>query len=349
MGFVIRPYEDRDKANWDAFCDTTPNGTFFHRAGWKEVIEKGAGHRCPYLLAENDGKILGILPLTHRQSLLFGKALISNMFGVYGGALAHNEEIRLALEKQAWDYAVGAGLPYFESRNVESLSEEEDLVWSCPTPKSATFIKEIGGKSEEELLLDIPRKQRAVVRKSLKAGLRCDWNGRADQFFSLYAESVRNLGTPVFPKKMFEKILEVFANDIEIQIIRTAEGKPIASLMSFYHGDAVLPYYAGGTPEARLYGAHDFMYFQLMIRAVKRGCRQFDFGRSKIDSGPYKFKKNWGFEPKLLHYRTRTLKGHEVPDLNPANSKYSLMVSVWKKLPLPIANILGPFLARHLG
>lgn len=345
MAVRVRDFTSSDKDTWDQFVQSHADGSFFHLSSWKQVIEEGTGNMCPYLLAEENDTLVGVLPLSLRNSLLFGKALISNMFAVYGGGLAASSAVLAELEKEAWKRTYA---PSFESRDITNLTGKVAPSWTIPDPKSATFIKELASNAEE-LLLAIPRKQRAVVRKSLKNGLTCSWDRDLDSFFALYAESVRNLGTPVFPRKYFAKLLEEFGDAVEIQVIRTQEGRGVASLMSFYFGDTVLPYYAGGSPEARKYGAHDYMYYQLMIRAVEKGYKHYDFGRSKIDSGPYKFKKNWGFEPTPLYYRTRVADGHAVPDINPASKKYELMVSMWKKLPLPVANFLGPFLSRHLG
>lgn len=347
MSVSVREMEDKDQSDWDAFVSEHPSGTFCHRAGWKHVIEKGARQKCQYLMAEEQGRLVGILPLSIRDSVLFGKALISNMFAVYGGPLAVSDDAYRALDQAAWSFAEEQDIDAMEYR-TQVARHRSDENWHIDETTAATFQKVLK-TSEEELLLDIPRKQRAVVRKSLKNGLTCDWSPDVNGFYALYAESVRNLGTPVFPRKIFSQFVSVFSDDVEIQVIRTPEGRPVASLMSFYHGDWVLPYYAGGTPDARKYGAHDFMYYQLMIRAADKGKSRFDFGRSKMDTGPYKFKKNWGFEAKPLQYETCLAAGAAKPDLNPSSKKFELMVKVWKKLPLPVANLLGPPLARHLG
>lgn len=347
MVVTVRDISGVDYAAWDQYVRGHKKGTFCHLVGWKTVVESGAGHRCPYLIAEEAGKIVGILPLVVRESLLFGKALISSMFAVYGGVLASSEAAYAALDEAAWAIAAAENIDALTYRSVEARHEDRDG-WTVDADSSATFQRELAD-NPESILLSIPRKQRAVVRKSLKAGLHCDWGSDLETFYSLYAESVRNLGTPVFSKKLFRGFLDVFQDDVEVQVIRTPEGQPVASLMSFYFTDYVLPYYAGGNREARKYGAHDFMYYQLMVRAAARGAKLFDFGRSKVGSGPYKFKKNWGFEPTLLQYETRLADGAEPQDLSPNNKKFVAMVNLWKKLPLPVANFLGPSIARHLG
>ncbi|MBL4838619.1 MAG: FemAB family PEP-CTERM system-associated protein, partial [Kordiimonadaceae bacterium] len=262
MPISVREVCKNDYAAWDKYVHAHPEGTFCHLSGWKIVIERGAGHSCPFFLAEENGKIVGILPLTFRKSRLFGNALISSMFTVYGGVLADSSEAHTLLEEAAWHYAQANGLHIVSYRTIKS-GHSEDIGWTVDTDSAATFIKPLN-KTPEDILLDIPRKQRAVVRKSLKTGLQSVWGADVGAFYKLYAESVRNLGTPVFPKRLFEELLAVFGDAVEIQLVRTEEGNPIASLMSFYFKDTVLPYYAGGSPIARKYGAHDFMYYDLM-------------------------------------------------------------------------------------
>jgi len=347
MTVSIREMVETDKENWNAFVRAHPDGTFCHLAEWKNVIEDGAGHRCPYLLAEENGQILGVLPLTLRKSALFGHALVSSMFCVYGGALASTVDVYERLDSVAWDLAQHHNIDILEYRTVKA-DHKDDASWQVMAGNAATFQKPLQS-DPEAILLDIPRKQRAVVRKSLKNELHACFEPDLDSFYHLYAVSVRNLGTPVFPKKLFAAMLRHFGKDVEIQIVKTKEGVAIASLMSFYFKDRVLPYYAGGNEHARKYGAHDYMYYQLMIRAVEKGKSFFDFGRSKEGSGPYKFKKNWGFTPTPLEYEVKITPGAAIPDLSPNSAKYRLMVEVWKKLPLPLANLIGPVLARHLG
>lgn len=331
---------------WDSFVRAAPDGTFCHLAGWKQVIENGAGQNCPYLLAEQDGTIVGVLPLSIKKHTLFGKALISNMFCVYGGAVSSEPLVADALYDHAWRMAKELGLPIFENRSV-AQHHEEDSGWT--TVGTAATFKRLLAEDDEQQLLAIPRKQRAVVRKSLKNNLTTDWNGNFSVFYDLYAQSVLSLGTPVFPKKLFRALVDVFGNDVQIQITSNSDGTPVASLMSFYFRETVMPYYAGGTKSVRALGAHDFMYYQLMVSARARGAASFDFGRSKIDSGPYRFKKNWGFEPEVLGYQVRTQKGVEPPNLSQQSGPFSALSKIWTKLPLGVSKILGPPLARHLG
>lgn len=331
---------------WDAFVFSQAKASFCHRAGWKTVIEQGAGQRCPYLMATQNGAVVGILPLSIKKHPFFGKALISNMFCVYGGAIASEEDVADALYAEAWRLAEREQLPVFENR-CASAAHAGKTGWVSMTA-AATFKRALAA-DEEAQLLAIPRKQRAVVRKSLKNGLTTNWQGDLETFYDLYARSVLTLGTPVFPKKLFASLMEVFGNDVEIQLTEAKEQGAVASLMSFYFRDTVMPYYAGGSSATRTLGAHDFMYFQLMLHARERGYSVFDFGRSKVDSGPYRFKKNWGFEPELLGYEMRLADGVRAPTMSQQTGPYSTLSAAWKKLPLPVSKVLGPPLARHLG
>jgi len=186
------------------------------------------------------------------------------------------------------------------------------------------------------------------VRKGIDAGLIGEIDPNVSRFYDAYSESVHNLGTPVFARRYFEILREVFGDDCEILTI-TQNGRLVASVMSFYFRDEVLPYYGGGTALAREVKGNDFMYWELMRRSAERGVRVFDYGRSKRDTGSYSFKKNWGFEPEPLHYEYVLVKASRVPDVNPLNPKYQRFINIWKRLPLGVTRVIGPHLVKNLG
>ena len=194
----------------------------------------------------------------------------------------------------------------------------------------------------------IPRKQRAMVRKGIQNGLTSVANTDVKTLHAIYAESVRNLGTPVFSRRYFQILMEVFSRAADVVTILDAD-TPIASVMNFYFRNEVLPYYGGGTAQARGRAGNDFMYWETMRRAADRGCQLFDFGRSKISTGAYAFKHNWGFEPTKLHYRFRLKPGASIPEHTPLHQKYRMFIAGWKRLPQQVANTLGPMIVRGLG
>jgi FemAB-related protein (PEP-CTERM system-associated) len=187
-----------------------------------------------------------------------------------------------------------------------------------------------------------------MVRKGINGGLKTVVTGDVLRFYRIYSESVRNLGTPVFSRRLFEELMRVFADDAEIAVLQW-EARDVAALMSFHFRDEVLPYFGGSRPVARSLKANDFMYWELMCRAAERGARLFDFGRSKVGTGAYAFKKNWGFEPQLLGYDRLSVNGQALPDVNPLSPRYRRVITVWRRLPLPLANSVGPWVSRHLG
>jgi FemAB-related protein (PEP-CTERM system-associated) len=198
-------------------------------------------------------------------------------------------------------------------------------------------------------MLAIPRKQRAMVRKGIKNGLRSELDGDVARFFELFADNVHRHGTPALPKRYFEALAEEFGSDCEILSVTDSAGRALSSVMSFRFRDEILPYYAGDDERARELAANDFKYWEVMRRACESGVHVFDYGRSKRDTGSYAFKKNWGFEPTPLHYEYRLYRGDTIPQNNPANPKYRAFIALWRKLPIGLANRLGPYVVRNLG
>jgi len=339
---TIKKLEKNDYKKWNAFVNSADDSTFFHLAEWQDVLETSFGHDTYFIYAEINGVIEGILPLGHIQSRMFGRSLVSNPFCVYGGVSTKSDAVREALESKAVELSRKLDVDYLELR----YKGENNNDW-LSKDLHVTFSKEIDSDPEKNMLA-IPRRQRRMVRKAIETGLRSDVDNNLDSFYKCYSTSVRNLGTPVFSKKFFITLKDVFGDDCEILSIFKGD-RNISSVMSFYFKDQVIPYYGGGTSEARTYKANDFMYWELMRMSAERGIRTFDFGRSKKGVGSYSFKKNWGFEPQPLNYRFNLINVDSVPDVNPLNPKYQLFIKMWKKLPLSVANTLGPYISKNLG
>lgn len=318
-------------------------GSVFHRPAWLCAVERGTGQRARGLLAERGGAITGWLPLTEVHSPVFGRMLASSGFAVEGGALAARETTSLALCRAAEEYASRLSCTTVELRGGPAPAD-----WALRTDSHCGFVRPLAADDDAQLLA-IPRKQRAEVRKGLEQDLEITVGSAAEDcaaHHAVYAESVRNLGTPVFPRALFAAVLD--ALDADILTVRH-RGVPVASVLSLYHAGAVLPYWGGGTMAARALRANDRMYFELMLHARARGCDRFDFGRSKTGSGAYFFKKNWGFEPEPLSYSSWTAPGAERRDADPTSARHAARIALWKALPLAVANRLGPPIARGLG
>lgn len=328
-----------------AFVAAHPDATPFHRPGWLAAVERGCGQNAHYLAADAGGVIIGVLPLTEMRSPLFGSALVSSGFAVDGGILASDAAAAAALADGAWELARKLGIGSVELRGGAAPDG-----WQVNEGVYAGFARDLPA-DEVSILAAIPRKQRAEVRRALTFDLEVrigrDEADRADHY-RIYAESVRNLGTPVFPRALFDAVLDAFGTDADILTV-SRDGVPLASVLSLYHNGTVYPYWGGGIFEARKWRANDLMYFALMRYAAERGMRRFDFGRSKTGTGAYAFKKNWGFDPTPLSYASRTADDAAAREINPLNPRYRLQTAIWKKLPLWAANRLGPPIARGLG
>ncbi|MEG3124694.1 FemAB family XrtA/PEP-CTERM system-associated protein [Sphingomonas sp. GB1N7] len=339
--------DTHERARIDAWVRAQPGATPFHLPAWSIAVARACGHTSHTLIAERaDGDIAGLLPLTEISSPLFGRALVSNGFAVDGGILAGEPAAVRQLGEAAWALAQELRCPTLELRGGPAEGPE----WLRDDSIYLGFVRDLA-KDDEAELLAIPRKQRAEVRKSL--GFDLDVSiGRdaaaARAHYAVYAESVRNLGTPVFPARLFREVLAEFGDDADILTVR-ANGVAQASVLSLYFNGTVYPYWGGGTAAARGLRANDRMYFALMGHARGKGCTRFDFGRSKAGTGPAAFKKNWGFEGVPLAYAKRAAPGEEPREINPLNPRYQAKIALWKKLPLWVANTIGPHISRGLG
>jgi FemAB-related protein (PEP-CTERM system-associated) len=333
---TVRSAVPRDSDAIRAFVARHPDATPFHLPAWSAGVERGCGARGHCLLAEDGrGAIAGLLPLTEVHSRLFGSAMVSAGFGVGGGILGGGVD---PLAEGAWSLARRRGCA-----SVELRGGPVPEGWARREGVYANFERELPS-GDDAILAAIPRKQRAEVRRALGLGLEVQVGRDLDAHYRVYAESVRNLGTPVFPPTLFASVLDAFGEDADILTVSRG-GVPLASVLSLYFRDTVYPYWGGGTALARPARANEMLYYALMRHAARRGCTRFDFGRSKIGTGAFAFKRNWGFEPRPLVYAAKG----KARETNPLSPRYRLQVAAWKKLPLWLANRLGPPIARGLG
>ena len=332
---------DERAVAWDNFVNANDEATFFHLSGWQQIIAD-AGHQCYSLYATLDNNIVAVLPLARVKSLLFGDALVSTPFCVYGGAVGTAPAKRF-LEQQAIQLATSLGVQHIEFRY--KTAQDNDLV----TRNSHAYFACELAETAEQILANIKKKQRAVLRHALNEDLHYSLDNHTTEFYHTYSQSVRNLGTPVFSQAFFAKIMAVFADQTEILTVRK-NGKAVSSVLSFYYKNEVLPYYGGGTLQAKDLKSNDFMYYQLMCHAqADKACQRYDFGRSKIDSGAYHYKRHWGMQAVELPYQYQLITARQLPNLSPNNPRYQLFIKLWQKLPLGFSQWLGPKLSRFLA
>ena len=340
--YAVKHFASGDGPRWNAFVRASAVGSFYHLSGWRSIIENRLHHPTYYLYCESDGEIDAVLPLVHVKSLLFGNALISIPFLVYGGPVAANREALDHVINVAQELARELAVDHLEIRNRTPL----DGNWHTKDTY-ATFRKRIEPDPEVNLMA-IPRKQRAMIRKGIQAGLKAEVDDDTERLYAAMLVCKRNLGTPFFGASWLRAIKDEFGDQVEITTV-THNGATVCSVMSFRYGNEILPYYGGGGYLARDLKGNDFMYWAVMEKACQEGVEIFDYGRSMVGSGAYRFKKHWGFAPEPLPYQYFLVNAQSVHSLNPSNPRYRFLINAWKSLPLPVAGLIGPPVARRLG
>jgi FemAB-related protein (PEP-CTERM system-associated) len=331
---------------WDDYVQRSPDGTLFHLSSWSRAVGRTFRHAPAHLRAERGGTTVGVLPLFHVKSRLFGSMLVSTPNAVYGGSIADDPDAHRALIAAAKQKAADAKVDYLELRHLTDVESDDRELRTKEL--YVAFDQPIDG-DEDAMLRRWPSDLRRMIRVGAKYGFECEV-GRTellDDFYQCYATSVRALGTPVFPKRLFAELLDAFPSASDILVLRH-EGRVAAAVLSFYFGDAVLPYYAGAYAEFYRGGVNNFMYWQLIRHAVGRGCTRFDFGRSKVGTGACAFKRGWRMRERALPYRYYLVRAREVPNLNPTNPRFAFFIRAWKRLPLRVTTSLGPLVVRHL-
>lgn len=334
-------------AEVEAWLAARPDSTPFHRPAWINAVARGNGQQALMLVARRaGGEIEGVLPLNLIHSPLFGRALVSTGFAVDGGILADDIQSVEALAQACWTLAERLSCPTAELRGGAlpasgwQLKSDAYLGFRAPIPSD-----------DEGILKMMEKRHRASLRKAFDFGLVVEYRrdvAAIDIFYRLYCQNVHRLGTPVFPKALFTQVMAAFGDAADIAVC-FEKGEPVTAVLSLYHNGACMPYWSGANMRSRALFSVDLTHYQLMRRVRDEGCTIFDFGRSKVGTGPAKWKKTWGFTPEPLIYAQRAAPGREPRDINPLSPQYQRKVELWKKLPLSVANLVGPHIARGLG
>lgn len=328
---------------WEAYALNHAESEPFHRLGWRAAVREAYGLRCFWLAAWAGGEIRGILPLIQAPAPFGGANLISCAFAVGGGILTDSEVVREALAAEAEALGRRLGVGAVELRGGSAPAPD----WGFKEGIYAGFRREMA-ETAEARLLQIPRKKRADVRKSIEADLTIEREAPLEGFHAIYARSLRDLGTPTPSLRWMKALKAAFGDSCHTTLVHGPDG-PVAALMSFEHRDRVMPYFGGALPEARALRAYDRLYWDEMERAAAKGLTVFDFGRSKFGTGAFEYKTNWGFVPQPLTHRYKLIRAAAAPDVNPLSPTYRRFVALWRRTPLWAANLLGPHLARRLG
>ena len=339
---VVGIATDEDAASWDGYVDAHPQASIFHRFVWRSVLAEGLGYRSEYLMARRDGQVCAILPLMRVRSRWHGTTFVSLPFCAYGGPLADDAEALLAVDRQAQTLAQACGAKFVEYRF------EAGSPLQAPTlDLYQTFIKAVPDNIED--LAAVPQKRRSLLRKAMAAGLRVEIGRDVDSFFELYADNAHAHGTPALPRRFFRFLLDALGDDADILLVRDARGQAVSGMLNYHFRDRLMAYFAGENRDARASHANDYKCWQLQIHARNSGRRLMDYGRSKTGTGSMDFKKLWGFDAIPLAHAFRLFGLSEIPQNNPMNPKYQLAIRVWRKLPRPVVDVIGPRVIHGFG
>jgi FemAB-related protein (PEP-CTERM system-associated) len=339
----VEAVDDSCAADWDAFVASEPGASVYHGYAWRRLVQSVFGHQTFYFAAREGAKIVGVLPLVRLKSRLFGDFLISVPYFNYGGVVAQSPQACDALLQHAAATAQSLGVSHIELRHRAAGQH----TWPARTDKVAMLLELPA--TPEALQKTLPSKLRSQIKRPLREGVTCSFGGEEllDSFYAVFAENMRDLGTPVYPRRFFRAVLQTLGERARIALVRLREA-PVAAALLVRHRDTTEIPWASSLRRVNGLGVNMYLYWSVLEFAVQQGSAVFDFGRSTLDSGTYRFKKQWGAEPLQLHWHYWLKGGGELPRLNPSNPKYRVAVAAWQKLPLPVANWLGPHLVKNL-
>ena len=328
---------------WNAYVAGNYAASVYHRAEWPALIEKTYGHEGYYFTArDKDHRIVGVLPLIRLRSRLFGDLLVSMPYFMMGGAVADHPAIEHKLMQAANDHAATLGAEHIEYRDDiprESLSsriEKVNMILTLPS-------------SENELWNSFSSKLRSQIRRPQRENpqILIGGNEYLDEFYTVYAQNMRDLGSPVHSKLFIKNILDCFRDESRIIVIRL-KNRPVSAGLLISNGDTLEIPLASTTRDANHLSMNMLLYWKILQYAVESNYKLFNFGRSSTDAGTYKFKQQWGAKPRQLFWNYWLNDSDQLPSLNPSNPKYALMISTWKRLPVFISKWLGPKIVKNL-
>ena len=330
-------------ADWDRYVETHPLGTSDHLAGWKPVFRDVFGHEPHYLVARRASEIVGLLPVVSFRSRLFGRFLVSLPFLNYGGVLASDVQAAAALATRAKHLAIRAGARHVEYRHAAPQLPGR------PSRTHKIAVRLGLPTSPEALWTSIDRKARNQVRKAQKEGLSTSVGGKelVGEFYDVFSRNMRDLGTPVYSRRLFEQVLEVFPQRSRVFVVRLGQA-PIAAAVTMRCGAIVIVPWASSLREHRHLCGNMLLYWTMLEHSVAAGARTFDFGRSSPGAGTHAFKTQWGGVESQLHWEYELLQSAEPPDQGPGNPRFRLAIAAWKRLPVRMANSIGPRIVRHI-
>jgi serine/alanine adding enzyme len=335
---------EEQRNQWEAFVKTHPEGTKFHQWNWRDVIENSFGWPAYYLMALEGSSVKGILPLAWKKSRLFGTFVASLPSISGGGVLATDRETEIALIDEAKRLTRELKAGYLELRH----REDHGLDLSSSSNERVTVMVPIHADTEK-MWSGLNSRVRTSIRKSVKSGLTAEFGTEEflDEFYGVFAENMRDLGTPVYSRQFFLEILRAFPGEIEICRVRHNGKTVAAAFLNSYRG-IVEPQWAASLREALTLKPNMFMHWNILRHAAERGFQELDFGRSWIGTGSYDYKMQWGGRAVPLHWDCWYPNASHSNGVSRKNPKFQVFIKAWQKMPLQLTTLVGPRIARYL-
>lgn len=340
----VRVDEQHDAADWDRFVDQHPAASFYHRWGWRHVFESVFGHECVYLAASGSQGIAGVLPLVLFRSVLFGRFAVSLPFVNYGGIVAEQDSVARALLSHARAVGERNRLSFVELRHLDARFPE------LPTRHHKVAMWLSLPAEVDSLWQRLDRKVRNQIRKAEKSGLTVTSGGSelVGEFYAVFARNMRDLGTPVYSRSLFERVFHEYPDESRLFVVRL-ENEPVAAGATITWRRTVENPWASSLREHRSLCPNMLLYWAMLKSAIANGAATFDFGRSTPNEGTFHFKQQWGATPRPVSWEYQLLGSRDsLPGLSPANPKFRLAIAAWKRLPVPLATALGPRIVRSI-
>ena len=332
-----------DSGAWDDFVRSRQDATGYQLWNWRSVFERAFGHSCHYLIARRGRSVTGVLPLVEMRSRLFGCALSSLPYVNYAGILAEGPDAARALARHATDLARSRGLSYVLMRHRHRMLPE----LPARTHKVTMLL---ALKASARAMWDsLDRKVRNHIRKAEKSHLSVESGGAGllNDFYAVFSRNMRDLGTPVYGRPLFEAILSQFPGDARLHVVRLGV-RPVAAALSYAYGNSVEIPSASSLREYRHLCPNHLLYWRVIEQTVAAGHRVFDFGRSTRHDGAYRFKEQWGASPEQLWWEYSFPGPHELPSNDRQGPAFRPLIEAWKRLPLRLATSVGPRIARSI-
>lgn len=325
----VREYEPADRAAWDAYVRGSALSHFGQRVAWMELTERAYGVPARWWLAEEAGRIRGVLPLFRKGGR------VPQLFSAPGGLLADDDATAAALLQPAREEVARDRLAWLELRDQLRAWPGLDT-----NDEHVTMLLELAGDAEEQWKA-FDAKLRNQVRKGEKAGFERRWGAaNVAAFHRVLLENMRDLGTPIRGVAYYRLALERLGEAADVLVIARA-GEPAGAMFTVAHRDTLMDPWASSLRRFFPLCPNQVLYWEALQRAIGRGLKRFDFGRSQWDSPTYRFKQQWGARPVPLHYQYVLGTAAHVPTLAAQKGSLELAVRVWKRLPLPLAAALG--------